>query len=177
MKTHNDNLNRLKAVTPLLQTLLSEFQEEIDHLLKDDDKNLISDNEVFQRLLERRASKYRTLSNRRMPPSGSRIAYRYKKATNNLYVRLKYNDANNSSESYEEKVNAFFRESKELVDTVLFKEQTYYIALKEDSTKNRNLVFDFLEKHEQETQHSFLVQFIPLSFINKFNHFQKISLD
>ncbi|WP_375559048.1 hypothetical protein ACE193_15055 [Bernardetia sp. OM2101] len=173
MKTHNDNLNRLKAFTPLLQTLLSEFQEEINHLLEEDDKNLISDNEVFRRLLERRTSRYKTLSNRRIS-SHNKIKNRSKSPISRFYVRPKYYN--------EEKVIIFFKKNKELIDCVFSKEkgdktQTYYIALKEDCTKNRNIVFDFLEKYEEETQHSFLVQFIPLSFVNKFNHLPKINLD
>jgi hypothetical protein len=97
-------------------------------------------------------------------------------------INHKDNQSIDYSESHKEEIFNFFRNNKELVDTVFFKEKygkvrTCYIALKKDTTKNRDIVFDFLDKYEQETKQSFFIQFIPLSFVEKFNHFPKVNLD
>ncbi|PIY08799.1 MAG: hypothetical protein COZ18_10395 [Flexibacter sp. CG_4_10_14_3_um_filter_32_15] len=189
MKITKNKLNRLKAFTPLLQTLLIELQEEIDDIFPNDESNDISDIEMFRLLLDKKASmKSKSISEGKLASTSSKIVYHIEGSIVPLYnynaTKTDYNDNQSVdlSELHKEKIVSFFRQNKELVDTVLFKEKygkvkTCYIALKKDSTENRSVVFDFLEKYEQETQQSFLIQFIPLSFIEKFNRFTKINLD
>jgi len=75
-------------------------------------------------------------------------------------IKDKDNQTNGYAELNKEKIFSFFKNNKELVDTVFFKEEynkvrTCYVALREDTTENRSIIFDFLDEYEQETQQFF----------------------
>ncbi len=83
------------------------------------------------------------------------------KQGNGIHSTLASHIDSEQSDVFADEITFFFRNKKELLHSVYFKEEggkvkTYYITLKNDSTENREIIFDFFENMKRKINYHFL---------------------